>query len=233
MFVIPPGKFFDPARKQNLLIINTGYNYIYTLRSHLAGLLTIITQLHFSYSLTRHISSWKKPCKSSLAWKEDDCKLGQESLIINTWQFLSVNVQFSASFREKFNCTVPWLHYLTPTLNICRPNTRQPLTSTLDQGLLIFIKVPEFRGGLMSDIVFLVTPQPSSTTRPDTPPTPTVASPVSGWTWRQSLRPSRSSRLNLATRGRPSSFLWRSPSRRSSTRPLHSPSVNKIFSSRK
>ena len=42
VFVVPPGKFFDPARKQNLLIINTGYNYIYTLRSHLAGFLTII-----------------------------------------------------------------------------------------------------------------------------------------------------------------------------------------------
>ena len=37
--------------------------------------------------------------------------------------------QFSASFREKFNCTVPWLHHLTPHLHICRPNTRQSPTS--------------------------------------------------------------------------------------------------------
>ena len=117
VFVVPPGKFFDPARKQNLLIINTGYNYIYTLRS----LLMVISsyhyyQLHYSYTLTKHINSWKNPCKSNLAWKEDDCKLGQ----------------FSASFREKFNCTVPWLHYLTPHLHICRPNTRQSRTSRSD-----------------------------------------------------------------------------------------------------
>ena len=82
VFVIPPGKFFDPARKQNLLIINTGYNYIYTLRSHLDGHLSNYYQFHYSYSLSKHISSWKNPCKSSLAWKEDDCKLGQERLII-------------------------------------------------------------------------------------------------------------------------------------------------------
>ena len=54
VFVVPPGKFFDPARKQNLLIINTGYNYIYTLRSHLAGLLTIITQLPVTLQLLPH-----------------------------------------------------------------------------------------------------------------------------------------------------------------------------------
>ena len=42
VFVVPPGKFFDPARKQNLIIINTGFNYIYTLRSHLDGHISIL-----------------------------------------------------------------------------------------------------------------------------------------------------------------------------------------------
>ena len=32
VFIVPPGKFFDSARKQNLMIVNSGYNYIYTLR---------------------------------------------------------------------------------------------------------------------------------------------------------------------------------------------------------
>ena len=31
-FIIPPGNFYDGARKQNLLVVNPGYNYIFTLR---------------------------------------------------------------------------------------------------------------------------------------------------------------------------------------------------------
>ena len=32
VFIVPPGRFYDGIRKQNLIVVNPGYNYIYTLR---------------------------------------------------------------------------------------------------------------------------------------------------------------------------------------------------------
>ena len=32
VFIVPPGRFYDGIRKQNLIVVNPGYHYIYTLR---------------------------------------------------------------------------------------------------------------------------------------------------------------------------------------------------------
>lgn len=32
VFIVPPGRFYDGVRKQNLIVVNPGYHYIFTLR---------------------------------------------------------------------------------------------------------------------------------------------------------------------------------------------------------
>ena len=61
VFVVSPGNFYDPARKLNIVDINTGYKYIYTL----------------GYTVTKAINKRDEPCKSSLSWRQDQCKMSR------------------------------------------------------------------------------------------------------------------------------------------------------------
>ena len=120
VFIIPPGKFYHGARKLNLIMVNPGYNYIFTL----------------SYSVTKHLSTGRNPCKSDLAWKEDDCKINKGRTTENNLFFYFI-LQLTESIRDQFNCSVPWLRHLTPDLRICQPNIRQ----VSDEGSLLNFRI--------------------------------------------------------------------------------------------
>ena len=56
-----PGNFYDPARKLNIVDLNTGYKYIYTL----------------GYTVTEAINKREQPCKWDLSWRQDQCKMSR------------------------------------------------------------------------------------------------------------------------------------------------------------
>ena len=58
-FIIPPGKFFDYSRKLNKLEVQHGAGYEYVIK----------------YDIFKILNLNKRPCKSEISWKEDDCKM--------------------------------------------------------------------------------------------------------------------------------------------------------------
>ena len=58
-FIVPPGKFYDFTRKLNKLEIQHGSGYEYVIK----------------YDIFKVLNLERKPCKSDISWKEDDCKM--------------------------------------------------------------------------------------------------------------------------------------------------------------
>ena len=60
-FVVAPGRFYDFTRKLTTIEIQTNFSYQYVIDYNIYNLINLET----------------KPCKASLSWKEDECKLSQ------------------------------------------------------------------------------------------------------------------------------------------------------------
>ena len=98
-----------------------------------------------SYSVTRHLSTERNPCKQDLAWKEDDCKLDKVRTDSHSLHLFSCFLlQLTESLRRQFNCSVPWLRHLTPDLGICLQNTRQVSGTSSVLTLHISYRAAEF-----------------------------------------------------------------------------------------
>ena len=61
VFIVPPGNFFSPTRKLNIVDLNTGYKYIYTL----------------GYTVSKALNKRAAPCRPGLSWREDQCKMSK------------------------------------------------------------------------------------------------------------------------------------------------------------
>ena len=89
-FVVAPGRFYDFSRKLTTIEIETNFSYEYVI----------------DYSIYNLINLETKPCKASLSWREDECKLSQLTGLVTA----------------QYNCTSPWFLYFARLDLLSRPS---------------------------------------------------------------------------------------------------------------